>query len=95
MTKQTKCSEHPAKTQIRLGGSAQYPVGSGSSRCAEWIAKDPRYIHADGEDSDQTGQMLRLICLHWAHMSFYWFCHAATHIIWKPKEQTVGGVLST
>ena len=61
MTKQTKCSEHPAKTQIRLGGSAQCPVWSGSSLCAEWIAKDPRYIHADGEDSDQTGRMLRLI----------------------------------
>ena len=61
MTKQTKCSEHPAKTQIRLGGSAQCPVWSEPSLCAQWIAKDPRYIHADGEDSDQTGRMLRLI----------------------------------
>ena len=59
--KQTKCSEYPAKTQIRLGESAQCPVWSGSSLCAECIAKDPRYIHADGEDSDQTGRMLRLI----------------------------------
>ena len=61
MAKQTKCSEHQAKTQIRLGGSAQWPVWSDSSLCAQWIAKDPRYIHATGEDSDQTGRMLRLI----------------------------------
>ena len=61
MTKQTKCSEHPAKTQIRLGGSAQCPVWSGPSLCVEWIAKDPRHIHADGEDSHQTGRMHRLI----------------------------------
>ena len=61
--------------------------------CAQWIAKDTRYIHADGEDSDQTDAQADL-SLHWEHISFYWFCHAATHIIWKPKEQTVGGVMS-
>ena len=32
-----------------------------SSLCAQWIAKDPRFLHADSEDSDQTGQMPRLI----------------------------------
>ena len=39
-------------------------------------------IHADGEDSDQADLSLRL-----AHMSFYCFCHAATHIIWKQKSK--------
>ena len=29
--------------------------------CAQWVAKDPRFHHADREDSDQTGQLLRLI----------------------------------
>ena len=29
--------------------------------CAYWVAKDPRFLHADSEDSDQTGQMPRLI----------------------------------
>ena len=29
--------------------------------CALWIAKNPSFIHADSEDSDQTGQMPRLI----------------------------------
>ena len=28
---------------------------------AQWVAKDPRFIHADREDSDQTGRMPRLI----------------------------------
>ena len=29
--------------------------------CAQWEAKDPSVLHADSEDSDQTGQMPRLI----------------------------------
>ena len=49
---------HPAKTQISLGIR---PVWSESSLCAQWIAKDPSFILADSEDSDQTGRMPRLI----------------------------------
>ena len=51
-------SVHPAKTLIRLGGC---PVWSESSLCAQWVAKDPKVLHADSEDSDQTGRMPRLI----------------------------------
>ena len=29
--------------------------------CAQWVAKDPMFLHADSEDSDQTGRMPRLI----------------------------------
>ena len=25
--------------------------------CAQWVAKDPMFLHADSEDSDQTGRM--------------------------------------
>ena len=56
--KTNKMSVHPAKTQISLGIR---PVWSESSLCAQWVAKDPRFIHADSEDSDQTGRMPRLI----------------------------------
>ena len=56
MTKPTKWSVRPAKTQISLG---IHPVWSVSSPCAQWVAKDP--LHADSEDSDQTGLMIRLI----------------------------------
>ena len=48
----------PAKIQISLGIRS---VWSESSLCAQWVAKDPIFLHADSEDSDQTGRMPRLI----------------------------------
>ena len=48
----------PAKTQISLGIR---PVWSESSLCAQWAAKDPSFLRADSEDSDQPGRMPRLI----------------------------------
>ena len=56
--KTNKMTVHPAKTQINLGIR---PIWSESSLCAQWIAKDPSFFHADSEDSDQTGWMPRLI----------------------------------
>ena len=47
-------SVRPAKIQIR-------PVWSESSLCAQWVAKGPSFLHADSEDSEQTGRMPRLI----------------------------------
>ena len=46
--KTNKMSVHPAKTQISLGIRH---VWSESSLCAQWVAKDPRFLHADSEDS--------------------------------------------
>ena len=51
-------SVRQAKIQVSLG---ILPVWSESSLSAQWIAKGPRFLHADIEDSDQTGQMPRLI----------------------------------
>ena len=48
----------PAKTQISLGIR---PVWSESLLCAQWVAKGPSFLHADSEDSNQTGRMPRLI----------------------------------
>ena len=76
VTKPTNWHVHPAKTQISLGIR---PVWSESSLCAQWVAKDPSFLHADSEDSDQTGQMPRLIWV-WAHMPFCWFCHETAQI---------------
>ena len=53
-----KMSVRPAMTQISMGIR---PVWSESSLCAQWVAKDPRFLHADSEDSDQTGPIPRLI----------------------------------
>ena len=58
MTKPNKMSVCPAKTQISLGIC---PVWSESSLCAQWVAKDPKVLRVHSEDSDQTGQMHRLI----------------------------------
>ena len=56
--KTKKMTVRPAKTQISLDIR---PVWSESSLCAQWLAKDPSFLHADSEDSDQTGRMPRLI----------------------------------
>ena len=48
--------------------------------CAQWVAKDPSFLNADSEDSDQTGRMPRLI-FHWVHMPYSRFCHALAHFI--------------
>ena len=50
----------PAKTRISL---SIRPIWSESSLCAQRVAKDPSFHHADSEDSDQTGRMPRLIWL--------------------------------
>ena len=47
-----------AKTKISLGIR---PDWSESSLCAQWVAKDPSFLHSDNEDFDQTGRMARLI----------------------------------
>ena len=45
--KTNKMTVRPAKTQISLGIR---PVWSESSLCAQWVAKDPSFLHADSED---------------------------------------------
>ena len=45
-----------------------------SLRCVLWVAKDPSFLHADSEDSDQTGRMIRAdLSLRWAHSHFVGF----------------------
>ena len=39
------------------------------SLCAQWVANDPSFLHADSEDSDQSGRMPRLI----------WVCAGRTY----------------
>ena len=41
----------PSKTQISLGIRV--------FACAQWVAEDSMFLHADSEDSDQTGRMHR------------------------------------
>ena len=58
MTKPTKLHVRPTKTPISLGIR---PVWTESLPFAQWVAKDPNFLHADSEYPDQTGRMPRLI----------------------------------
>ena len=59
MTKPTKWHVRPAETQIRLGIRPVWSESSLYDKCV--AAKDPSFLHADSEDSDQTGRMPNLI----------------------------------
>ena len=63
MTKPTKWPVRPAKT-VR-------PVWSEYSLCTKWVAKGSRFLHADSEDSDQTGQIPRLIWVFAGHTGHF------------------------
>ena len=58
--KANKITVLPANTQIRPGWSE-------SSLCAQWVAKDPSFLQADSEDSDQNGRMPMLIWVFAGH----------------------------
>ena len=73
MTKPTKWHVRPAKTQISLGIR---PVWSESSLCAQWVVMDTSFLHADSEDSDQTGRMPRLIWVFAGHT-----CHFVGFVV--------------
>ena len=58
MTTPTKWHVRPSKTQISLGIRQ---IWSGFFLCAQWVANDLRFLHANSEYSDPTGRMPRLI----------------------------------
>ena len=47
--------------QRRLRSAWASAQSDQSSLCAQWVAKDLSFLHADREDSDQTERMPRLI----------------------------------
>ena len=57
MTKPTKwlCAQRRLRSAWASVHSDQ------SVLCAQWVTKDPSFLHVDSEDSDQTGRMPRLI----------------------------------
>ena len=68
--KTNKMSVHQAKTQISLGIR---PVWSESSMCAQWVAKDPSFLHADREDWSDWADAQADLSLCWAHSQFVGF----------------------
>ena len=51
-----------------------------SSLCAQWVVKNPSFLHADSEDSDQTGRMPRLIWVFAGRTAILLFCHEAAYM---------------
>ena len=52
-----------------------------SSLCAQWVAKVPTLRHVDSKDSDQTGQMPRLIWVFAGRTPYCWFCRDAARML--------------
>ena len=82
MTKPTKWHVRPAKTQISLGGWSE------SSQCAQWVAKDPSFLHADSEDSDQTGRIPRLIWV-FAGRSYHFVGFVMSRLLFSQHLKTI------
>ena len=51
--------------QQRLRSAWASAQSDQSSLCAQWVAKDPSFLHTDSEDSDETGRMPRLRGARW------------------------------
>ena len=48
--------------------------------CAQWVAKDPSFLHADSELRSDWVDAQADLSLCWAHISFCWFCHEAAQM---------------
>ena len=73
-----------AQRRLRSGwASAQ---SDHSLLCAWCVAKDPTFLQADNEDSDQTADAQADLSLCWAHMPFCWFCHHVAQLYSKGKS---------
>ena len=49
--------------------------------CAQWVAKDPSFLHADIEDWSDWVDAQADPSRRWVHMPFCWFCHEAAQLI--------------
>ena len=68
--KTNKMTMRPAKIQISLGIR---PVWSETSLCAQRVAKDPSFLHADSEDWSDREDAQADVSLPWAHSHFVGF----------------------
>ena len=68
-----------AKRNLR---SAWASAQSDQFLCAQWVAKNPRFFHADSEDWSEWADAQADLSLRWTHRSFCWFCRVAAHVLW-------------
>ena len=60
-------------SQRRLRSARVSAQSDQSSLCAQWVALDPRFLHADSEDSSDWADAQADLSLHWGHRGFCWF----------------------
>ena len=89
------CAQQRLRSALASAQSDQSSLGcpgaSESLLCTQWVAKDPRFLHADSEDwsdwmdakTDQTWWMPRLIWVFVGRTSFCSFCHVVAHIFFS------------
>ena len=70
MTKPTKwvCAQRRLRSAWASAQSDQ------SSLCAQWVAKDPSFLYADSEDSDQTGRTGHFVGFVMSQLIYVSFC---------------------
>ena len=71
-------SVRPTKTQISLGIRS---VWTESSQCDQWVAEDPRFLHANSEDWSDWADAQADLCLRWTHNHFVGF--VMSRLIWR------------
>ena len=76
--KTNKMTVRPVKTQISLDIR---PVWSESSLCAQWVAKDPSFLHVDSGDWSNYADAQADLSLCWAHILFCWVCHVVARML--------------
>ena len=67
-------------SQRRLRSAWAFAQSEQSSLCAQWVAKDPRFLHVDSEDWSDWADAQADLSPRWAHIPFSWFCHEAAQI---------------
>ena len=56
------------------------------SLCAQWIAKEPSFLHADSEDWSDWADAQAHLSLCWAHKPFCWFYREAAQFTWREMD---------
>ena len=84
--KTNKMSVRPAKTQISLGIR---PVWSESSQCAQWLAENPRFLHADSEDWSDWADAQADLSLRWTPSHFVGFVMSRLICVVTPEWNRV------
>ena len=60
---------------------AQRRLRSESSLCAQWVAKDPSFLHANREDWSLWADAQADLSLRWAHSHFVGFVMSGSNMV--------------